>query len=245
MKASMRACNWLWAWYFFGDSSAWTQEFSDKFWQSLWLHAIYIERNLEDWGRFRQNHYLGDIVGLLTIGIMCPWFPEADRWKKFGSQELARCMQEQVYPDGVDFENSTSYHRLAVEFFASSAILCRNNQIELPTAFWDRLKKMFDFTLAYTRPDNLTPLLGDNDDGRLYIFSNFTNWEPADQHYLLDLGAALFQDSKYKYAARTFSPEAWWLTGEKGRKIYREPRNQPVRISLRSLSSRWHLFFKK
>ncbi len=129
-------------------------------------------------------------------------------------------MEEQVYPDGVDFENSTGYHRLVLEFFTDLAILCQNNKIELPSAFWVRLKKMFDYTLAYIRPDGLAPQLGDSDDGRLFILNNFTGWEPGDQRYLLDLGAALFQDSKYKSDTGKFSSDAWWLVGEKGRNIF-------------------------
>ena len=39
-----------------------------------------------------------------------------------GVNGLEKCIKEQVYDDGVDFEGSIPYHRLVLELFAYSAL---------------------------------------------------------------------------------------------------------------------------
>lgn len=216
MEVAIRACTWMWAWWMFKDHSAWADEFNDKFLRSVWQHGWYIEPNLEDKGGVRTNHYLSDIVGLLFIGIMFPQFREAERWKNFGVKELIRSMDEMVYPDGVSFENSTAYHRLVLELFAYSAILCKKNSIELPHTFWQRLEKMFEFIIHCTRPAGRMPMIGDADEGRFFIFSDYYDWDQWDFRYLFSIGAVLFKRTDFKAAVGERHEEVCWLFGEAG-----------------------------
>jgi hypothetical protein len=216
MEVAIRACNWLWAWWAFRDSPAWTADFQPRFLGSLWQHGRFIEKNLENKGGIRTNHYLADVVGLLFLGIMFPQFKGAAKWKEFGLQELPRCMAEMVYPDGVCWENSTAYHRLVLEFFAYSAILCRKNDLPLPEEFWQRLEKMFEFIMYAMRPDGRLPMIGDADDGRFFIFSNYYDWNRWDFRYLLSIGAVLFHRADFKEAAVECHGEVNWLLGPNG-----------------------------
>lgn len=216
MEVAIRACNWIWAWWAFKENPAWTDEFNRKFLKSMWQHGWYIEHNLEDKGGIRTNHYLSDVAGLFFIGIMLPQFKDGRRWKEFGVKELIRCMDEMDYPDGVSFENSTGYHRLVLELFAYSAILCQRNGIELPQAFWQRLEKMFEFVMYCMRPDGHMPMIGDADDGRFFIFGDYYNWDRWDFRYLLSIGAVLFSRSDFKEIAGKCHEEIYWLFGEEG-----------------------------
>lgn len=220
MEVAIRACNWMWAWWAFKDTPSWTKEFNDRFLKSIWQHGWYIEHNLEDKGDIRTNHYLSDIVGLLFIAIMFPQFKDAGRWKGFGVQELIRCMEEMVYPDGVSFENSTAYHRLVMELFTYSAILCKRNDVELPEPFWQRLEKMFEFIMYCMRPDGRMPMIGDADDGRFFILSGYYDWDRWDFRYLLSIGAILFKRSDFKKSAGKMHEEVFWLFGEDGVEQY-------------------------
>jgi len=56
----------------------------------------------------------------------------------------------------------------------------------------ERLEKMFEFILYYTKPDGMAPQINDNDDGRLHILAGYGNWERKDHRYLLSVGASLF-----------------------------------------------------
>ena len=226
MEVSIRSCNWIWAWWTFIDNPAWTDEFNEKFLKSMWQHGWYIEQNLEDKGGIRTNHYLADIVGLLFIGIMFAQFKDANRWKEFGIKELIRCMDEMVYQDGVSFENSTAYHRLVLEFFAYSAVLCQKNAIELPQTFWNRLEKMFEFVMHCMRPDGRMPIIGDSDDGRFFILANYYDWDRWDHRYLLSIGAVLFDRKDFENAAGGFLEEVYWILGERA-DVYHKAIEQP------------------
>jgi len=70
--------------------------------------------------------------------------------------------------------------------------------------------------MYYTKPDGTVPQIGDNDDGRLHILSNYGNWNRLDHRYLLSVGAVLFKRQDFKDAASKFHEEAFWLLGEEG-----------------------------
>ena len=85
-----------------------------------------------------------------------------------------------------------------------------------------RLERMIEFAMYYTKPDGTAPQIGDNDDGRLHILSNYGNWNRLDHRYLLSIGAVMFKRRDFKEAgAGEFHEEAFWLVGEEGLNIYK------------------------
>lgn len=209
MDVAIRVANWVWGFYFFKDSAAFTDEFLIKFLKSLLAHGRHIMGNLENKG-VTTNHYLADLVGLIYLGIAFPEFKEAKRWREFGIQELVKEMEKQVYNDGMDFEASTCYHRLALELFFYPALLCKLNGIELPNSFIEKLKKMFDFVLYVLKPNGRMPQIGDNDNGRLHVLGKR---DILDMTYLLTFATLFFDDPKYKIEEFGFAPEALWVFG--------------------------------
>jgi len=228
MDVAIRAVNWLWGLAFFLDSPSVTDEFLLKIACSLLIHGRHIMNNLEGTGEdpHTTNHYIADLVGLAYLGICCPYFKEAERWGDFALRELAREMEKQVYPDGFDFEASTCYHRLVLEFFFYTAVLCQRNGIDLPQAFWDRLYKMFEVVLYILKPNGRLPQLGDNDSGRLFVLHPR---EVLDGTYLLSYAAIFFQDSNFKLPRFGLAPEAIWLFGPEGAEKWQAlpPRSEP------------------
>jgi hypothetical protein len=221
MDVAIRAVNWIWGYYFFCDSPSLTKEFKIKLFKSLFLHGRHIINNLE-FGQIRGNHYLSDIVGLIYLGIFFQDTKEGKKWLEKGLSALKEEMKVQVYPDGVDCECSISYHRLVTELFLSTTLLCRKNSITFPEWYMNRLEKMIEFVMDYTKPDGTAPQIGDNDDGRLHILSNYGNWNRLDHRYLLSVGAVLFERRDFKEAAGEFYEEAFWLLGEEGLNIYKD-----------------------
>ena len=213
MDVAIRAVNWIWGYYFFCDSPSLTNEFKIKIFKSLFLHGRHIINNLE-FGRIRGNHYLSDIAGLVYLGIFFQETKEGKKWLEKGLNALKEEMEFQVYPDGVDFEGSISYHRLVTELFLSATLLCLKNGISFPQWYMDRLEKMIEFVMYYTKPDGTAPQIGDNDDGRLHILSNYGDWNRLDHRYLLSVGAGLFEREDFKQVAGGFHEEAFWLLGE-------------------------------
>ncbi|MEO6392912.1 MAG: heparinase II/III family protein, partial [Pyrinomonadaceae bacterium] len=158
-------------------------------------HGEFIRRNLEFSYIATSNHYLSDVVGLLWLGIMLPELRAAHAWRKFGLREMLHEMEVQILPDGADFESSTGYHRLTLELFMYSFILCRENGIEIESRYWGRLRGMVAYLRAYVRPDGRAPLVGDTDGGQALPV---VNRDGDDHAYLAAVGAALFEDPALK-----------------------------------------------
>ncbi len=217
MDVAIRVVNWIWAFYFFKDSPRITKEFLLRFLKSIYNHAQHIVSNLEkSWRGMSGNHYLSDLVGLIYLGVIFPEFKDAERWREMGIFELLREMKIQVHPDGVDYEASISYHRLVTEFFLSASILCMLNNIRFPEWFMERLERMIEFIMYYTKPDGTSPQIGDNDDGRLHILSRYGRWDKLDHRYLLSVGSTVFKRVDYAQKAGHFSEEAFGMLGIDG-----------------------------
>src|SRR5262249_43360305 len=150
MDVAIRIMNILWAYLFIKESPAVSNDFRARLAIAIFQHGQYILFNLEyglrdDGSLVNGNHYLTDVVGLLHLGLLCPELKMADNWRSLGVNGLVEEMDRQVYPDGVNFESSISYHRLVLELFTAGGLLCRLNGVTLPAKYWERLERMFEF----------------------------------------------------------------------------------------------------
>ncbi len=170
MEAAMRVFTWTWFFHVFKGSTAWRDEqFQTQFLCGLYDHAVFCERYLEDFG-INGNHLTADAAALVFAG---EFFEKGDRailWEQRGWRILVQENFRQVHPDGVDFEGSASYHRMVAELFLWPALYRRVNGKGAPETYLQRVRLMGEFARAYTRDNGLSPLWGDADDGRAYIF---------------------------------------------------------------------------
>src|SRR2546427_657099 len=166
------------------------------------------------WGRgpVTSNHYFADLVGLLFLGVLFRGAPEADVWKGMAVTEIAREGERQTYPDGADFESSTSYHRLMTEMALFSLLLLERSGFRLP-ALRQRVRGMVEYAAHYIKPDGLAPQIGDNDDGRLQILGDH-DADRRDHRHLLAVAACVFDDDALFVLAGERWEEAFWLFGE-------------------------------
>ncbi|MDX6711449.1 MAG: hypothetical protein QOH96_2465 [Blastocatellia bacterium] len=219
MEVAIRAINFLVAFEVFRHSQSLTEARLEMMLRLFDGHGRHIKRNLEFSHLVTSNHYLSDVVGLLWLGVMLPELDAAADWREFGLSEMLTELQKQVLPDGVDFESSTGYHRLALELFLYSFCLCRLNEIEIDSKHWARLGRMVEYLRAYLRPDGRAPLIGDNDSGRILPLITHTG---DDHSYLLDIAAVAFNDSRYKLETREPTMEVAWLFGSAGVELYKK-----------------------
>jgi len=222
MDVAIRAVNWIWGYYFFKDSPSLTDDFRLKFFKSLLAHGRHIIDNPStgsghslEWSEVAGNHYLSDLAGLIYLGVMLPEFKEAEPWLELGLRELFSEMRKQVYADGVDYEASISYHRLVAELCLSPILLCRLNDIPVPEDVMDRLERMLEFVMYYTKPDGTIPIIGDADNGRLHRLGSYDDAQREffDHRYLLGTGAVLSDREDFAQAAGERWQEAIWLLG--------------------------------
>lgn len=213
MEVAIRACNWIAGYYFFCESKSITPEFWLKFLKSLHAHGVFIRHHLEYAWR-NGNHLLSGLVGLVFLGVLFRDMREGRAWFEQSIRALSEEMETQVYPDGVNYEKSISYHRLVLELFSTATILCQRNGIHFGKSYMRRLERMVEFVQHYTRPDGSAPLVGDADDGRLFRYC--MNDDLNDHRHTLSVGAILFERSDFKHAAGRFSQDALWLFGGEG-----------------------------
>ncbi len=205
---------------------------------SLSAHADWVEQNLEDQGAVPNNHLVSNYVGLLVIGVLFPELPSSARQVSLAARGLREQMAAQVHPDGVSFEGSVPYHRLAVELFTLAYLNALAHGVDLGGEYHDRLERMYRVVAAYTSERGLAPQLGDNDSGRVFPLRDRAS---LDHGYLLPLGAAIFAAPELKAEGQLFSDEAAWLLGERGLRRYLRLEAKAKPGSFRSDASGLHV----
>ena len=194
MEVGIRAINRIIAGNLFSEELEKDITFKDKYTISLIQHAEYISMFPEfSKTGYSNNHAVASFTGLLFLALTLKNHPKSSNWLSQAVSGLHYCMKSQTYSDGVNFEGSIYYHRLVLELFAYSTILCISHNIKLKNEFIISLYKMFEFTSAYLDHNGNAPQVGDNDSTRLFIFDK--NIE-SDHSYLLTLGEHIFS---YKF----------------------------------------------
>jgi hypothetical protein len=213
MEVALRAMNLLAAFELFLRAPQMNETELAELLRMFDQHGSHIRRNLEYSHIATSNHYLADITGLLWLGVLLPELEAAQEWREFGLQELLREMDKQLLADGADYEASTGYHRLKLELFLYSFVLCHINAIDIGQPYWARLRGMIEYVRGYLRPDGGAPLIGDSDSGQVFPLVR----RRGDDHaYLLALGAAVFQERRFKVAAASAPEELLWILGSQG-----------------------------
>jgi len=218
MEVALRAMNLLAAFTLFLRAPQMDELTLKEFLRIFDSHGAHIKRNLEFSNIATSNHYLADVTGLLWIGVMLPELQAAGELREFGLRELLSEMDKQTLPDGADYEASTGYHRLKVELYLYSVVLCHLNGIEIADKYWAKLRAMLSYMAAYLRPDGCAPLIGDTDSGQVLPIVR----RAADDHgYLLAMGAAIFHEPRFETPSEEVPEELLWILGEQGVRDYR------------------------
>lgn len=218
MDVGIRAVNLIAAYYFFKNSPSINKEFWIKFNSSLYQHGRFIMKNLENKGNHTGNHYLSNIVGLAWLGIYFGSFTVNDKnkrnnpnkWLKFAMKELEKEMFVQNNPDGTNYEASTSYHRLVTELFLLTTLYCNKNGVFFTKEYMTRLEKMCEFIMNITKPNGLSPIIGDADDGRLLILSNYSSWVRNDYRHLLGIAGELYDRDDFRFYGKSHEEDTLW-----------------------------------
>lgn len=167
MEIAIRAVNWVWA---IGTLELWRPldaELRASLTESLQAHARHIAANLEGTPLLRSNHYLSDILGLLVLGSALDGDRASIRWVRSAHAGLEREIRRQVYPDGVGFEGSLSYHALALEIFLLAKFTADRIGRPFSHGYEEQLVRMLEVARAVRHPNGRLPQFGDSDSGRI------------------------------------------------------------------------------
>lgn len=231
MEAAMRLITWSWLFHVFAGADAWKDEtFRERFLKSMYQHAVFCDRYLEDYGA-GGNHLIADATALVFAGSFFANKGPAAIWAERGWRILGDEFPRQVGEDGVDFEASSAYHRFVAELFLWAARRRLADGAEVPDSYQTGLKKMAKFTAAYTRPDRRAPLWGDNDNGRVLPFGG---QHINDHSYLPALIAASIGGDPGSTPSQDARGEIIWAQGAgqgQGSGQNREPASQAFTTS--------------
>ena len=210
MEPAMRIFVWTWLFQVFKGASGWSNPvFKLSFLRCLYEHGVFVERYIEDYG-INGNHCTADAGGLVFAGLFFSSAARPQKWQEQGWKLLLKEIPLQVLTDGVDCEGSTSYHRFACELFFWPAKFRQVLNKEIPEYYTNRLLLMADFIESYTKPNGLTPLWGDADDGRVLPFGG----ESLNDHsYLVDLVRLGWGNNKTSFVSPLARTEILWTHG--------------------------------
>jgi len=237
MDVAIRACNWILSFLYFKNSKLISKKFLYEFIKSIYMHGLHIKGNLErDPFGPRTNHYISNLTGLIYIGKFLGNLKFGGSLLDFAVCELNKEIRHQVYDDGSSFEASTCYHRLVLElFFYPVLFLARLNKDFngynfkavafkiFGDGYIKKIFKMFEVLKYCLNPNGFMPQIGDNDNGRLHIFSYS---RLLDATYLLQMASVFFIENSFKILDFNFAgsgkrkDEILWIFGKAGNKIW-------------------------
>ncbi len=224
LEVAFRVMSWIWAFQFFKDSPNFTPEVFQKALKYLHVHGRHLEKYLSTY--YSPNtHLTGEALGLYYLGTQLPFFKRADYWRKLGEEILLAELDRQIMPDGVYFEQTTWYQRYTADFYLHFLLLKTLNGEKLNPELEEKLaaktQQQLDFLMYVTRPDGTTPIIGDDDGGRMLPHSSVRS---DDFRACLSIGAVVFGRGDYKFVARNVSEELLWLLGFEGLKSFEKMR---------------------
>ncbi len=220
---AQRVISWIFAFNLFLHSPYFSERVLVEFLKSLLLHGRYIPPHFEFAPR-ASNHLIGNVCGLFMLGFMFPEFKESKKWKDTSLNILYEQIAKQVYNDGVDYEQSTSYHRYVLEFCLIPIILCLINKIQLSNEFMKKIEKMLEFIMHILKPDGHVHPISDADGARVF---NFNNAHINDHRSYLALGALIFNRGDFKEVAGDNFEEILWFFDIEGFRRYKEIKEYP------------------
>jgi hypothetical protein len=117
-EISLRVLNWTYALHYYKDSPLLTEELFRKILHVIYWQLRHVYDNI-DFSRIavRNNHAITETLALYLGGLLYPFFPGADIWKKKGKAWFEEEIAYQIYPDGTFLQFSMNYHRVVVQLF--------------------------------------------------------------------------------------------------------------------------------
>lgn len=216
---------WLSIWYALQESPALKPETRIDMLKSFWAHAEHLTR----YEGYRNNWFIVESAVIAVLGIMFPEFKRAETWKTRGYERLTEAIEEQVWPDGTQFEISAGYHAMSGSGFELPYEMAIKNNISISPLLAERLEKMYEYTAYTSRPDFSHPSLNDSggvSGGRVtWALNGAKLFNRDDLRWVGSLGkegappsvtSRVFEDSGISVFRSDWSPDANYLIFDAG-----------------------------
>jgi uncharacterized heparinase superfamily protein len=206
---AQRVINWIFTLELCRRASLLTPGMLIQILKSLYQHACYIEEHYE-FAPKASNHLIGNVSGLFVLSFCFPEFKKSEKWQSESMNILLEELEKQVYHDGVQYEQSTSYHRYVVEFSLLPAVLLMNNNMKPPDILSRKIEKMINFIMWMTQPNGRVQPISDADGARVW---NFNNAHINDHRSCIAFGAVMYKRKDFAFCCDGQYEEVLWMMG--------------------------------
>lgn len=208
-EITLRVLNWTFALHYYRDSPALTEARWQRILNSIYRQMQHVEAHIH-FSRIavRNNHALTETLGLYLIGLLYPFFPESDRWKRRGKKWFETEVAYQIYDDGTFLQFSMNYHRVVVQLLVWAIALAHRNGAQWSEAVYDRARKSLHFLQSCQDiHTGHLPNYGSNDGA---LFFPLTECQYRDYRPQLAALAGLL-DKPVPYTPGTWQEELYWF----------------------------------
>ena len=160
-----------------------------------------------------NNHRIGELAGLATIGLLAPELAASDEITSLALTELSAEAGRQIEQDGTGAEQAFAYHLFVVDLLLIVAALLIARSEAIPAGIVSALDRSADALWAQMGSDEPAPTYGDDDDGRAARLDPF---ESRDARGVAASLAACRGHSRARLVAGSLDPAALWLFGTDG-----------------------------
>ncbi len=177
---------------------------------SVSLQVGHLSDNLSVYASSRNNHLIGEAVGLLVTGAKFPFLRRADRLSRAGRRVLERELIAQVSTDGVTREQAFQYQSFVLEFALLGMAAGASMGTSLAPNCVGRIGRMSRFLSKVSGIGGVPPCVGDGDGGRALGLSDNAGRQAAEVVVAGALAAGGMPTGSF--AAADLTP-ALWLFG--------------------------------
>lgn len=216
MELSIRILNWVWALDLIRESGLFVGETRLRILHSVYLHLWEITRKYSQ-GSSANNHLIGEAAGVFIASCYFSELNDTQKWQAQSQAILASEINHQTYNDGCNKELAYGYQLFTMQFFLFSGIVARKAGCGFSENFWEKMKKMMEFTGALIESGGL-PNYGDADDGYVLDLGS----THSDAKHLVAAGAILFNRPEFKSQAGEFPEPLYWLLGQESIETYKQ-----------------------
>ena len=230
LEAGFRGEYWTKAFYYFLDSPNVTEEVLKVYEECIHRHCEYIMamhspyRLISNWGVI-ENH------GLFMFATSLPKSEKSAHYIEVALGHLEKLCRMAIMPDGVEWEQSPSYHNEVLKDLLDVILIAERNDIPVPKALYETTRRMSMANVIWQKPDHHEFMMGDSDD--------------MDIGQFLCRAACTFLDPVFKFgASRTPDYETVWDYGADGIRAYEELAAEEPKFTSATLSDTGNHYFR-
>lgn len=210
-EISVRILNWIFALYFYKNSSYLNEFIFQKILQSIYGQIKHLENNI-NFSRIcvRNNHAITETLTLYLTSLLLPFFPGSNKRKKNGKKWFEQEIEFQVANDGTFIQNSMNYHRVLIQLLTWGITIADIHGETYSKHIYDKAFKSINFLFQCQEESNgWLPNYGAND-GALFFPLNsndYRDYRPQlDALHQLLTGKSLYKED--------FEDKQWYFTNK-------------------------------